>query len=332
MGEQKPSRWTKCLLRLSATFAILLGGCYLIQPDWLAAVVLVPPWLWLFPAGLVLLVSLRHWRTVTFRVTAVVWIAFLLLFVEQSRTLFRHSAWPTQEWTRLCRQHQCLRVVSLNCGDGGVKSLREVSEWNPDLVLIQESPGEDAIRQVAREMFGEDAFVLYSWNSSIIGRGELQEQVHDEDDHFVHARVKLSDGDELDVVSLRLSPPVARLDFWAPGFWRDHLDRRQDHRHEIETVLTHLQDRAKPSHVIIGGDFNAPPYDGALWPLNDELRDTFAQAGRGWGGTGSNGYPLFRVDQIRVNDEFQIGAAFSVKTVHSDHRMVVCDLLLEKVP
>ena len=332
MSEPSDFIWAKRLLRFSSALGILLILGYAIQPDRLAAVVLVPPWFWVIPAGFAFLLSIRLWRGSLFRVTLVVWVVFLLLFVEQSVTLFRDGAWPTEQWQSACQEHHCLRVVSLNCGDGGVKSLREVIEWKPDLVLIQESPTEEDVRQVAQELFGEEAFILYGWNSSIIGQGELQEQFQDESDHFIHARWKLVSDHELDVVSLRLSPPVARLDFLAPGFWQEHRDRRQEHRQEIEEMLNHLENHAASSHVILGGDFNAPAYDDALWSLNDDFQDTFAAAGRGWGGTGSNESPMFRVDQIWVGDAFRVGATFSVKTVQSDHRMVICDLLLSETP
>jgi hypothetical protein len=327
-SQNKPS-WTQWLLAIAATLAVALTGCYLVQPDALAALVLIPPWVWLVPAGLALLLGIRQWRSALFRVTLVVWGLFTFLFVEQIWTLSRSSEWPTQEWTELCQQHDCLRVVSLNCGDGGVKSLREVDEWNPDLVLIQESPGDEDVRQAARKLFGENAFVVYDGETTIIGRGELETQISEEAGQFVHARVILPQDQTIQVVSLHLSPPVFRTDFWTPGFWSDHYQRRREHRTEIEELLSHLEQHVDDSPLIVGGDFNAPPYDDALLRMNHDFQDTFLMAGRGWGGTGSNESGMFRVDQIWVNDEFRIGAAFTVKTVHSDHRMVVCDLLLD---
>jgi endonuclease/exonuclease/phosphatase (EEP) superfamily protein YafD len=81
--------------------------------------------------------------------------------------------------------------------------------------------------------------------------------------------------------------------------------------------------------LIIGGDFNAPPNDGALAPLRLRLVDTFRQAGRGWGNTGTNRFPFFRVDQIWAGGSLRAESVFAQRTVHSDHRMVVCDLILQ---
>lgn len=81
--------------------------------------------------------------------------------------------------------------------------------------------------------------------------------------------------------------------------------------------------------VIVGGDFNAPPDDAALFPLRKRLFDTFRKSGRGWGNTGTNAYPLFRVDQIWASQHFRPESVRAQKTIHSDHRMVICDLVLE---
>jgi endonuclease/exonuclease/phosphatase (EEP) superfamily protein YafD len=81
--------------------------------------------------------------------------------------------------------------------------------------------------------------------------------------------------------------------------------------------------------VIIGGDFNAPPNDGSLVTLKHRLHDTFRDAGRGWGNTGTNRFPLFRVDQILVGEGLRAESVCARRTIHSDHRLVVCDLTLE---
>jgi len=52
-------------------------------------------------------------------------------------------------------------------------------------------------------------------------------------------------------------------------------------------------------------------------------------AGIGWGSTGTNHYPLFRVDQIWVSRHFRAESVTAQKTIHSDHRMVLCDLIVE---
>ena len=50
--------------------------------------------------------------------------------------------------------------------------------------------------------------------------------------------------------------------------------------------------------------------------------------GRGWCNTIVNEIPFARIDQIWVSDDFQVHSLRVVKTMHSDHRMVICDLIV----
>jgi len=104
--------------------------------------------------------------------------------------------------------------------------------------------------------------------------------------------------------------------------------KRISHREQINRIIEHLQSVPSGSHLIVGGDFNAPPRDDALALLQSRLSDAFLTAGSGWGATGTNEYPLFRVDQVWVSNSLQPVSATAKKTQHSDHRMVVCDLVI----
>lgn len=59
--------------------------------------------------------------------------------------------------------------------------------------------------------------------------------------------------------------------------------------------------------------------------LGPDLRDSFATHGVGWGGTGPNGYPLFRIDQIWTDSRIAPRKVYAQSTEHSDHRMVICE-------
>ena len=80
--------------------------------------------------------------------------------------------------------------------------------------------------------------------------------------------------------------------------------------------------------VICGGDFNAMQGDPVAATMAPRLRDSFAEAGKGWGNTIVNDMPGLRIDQIWVSAQFKATTLFAHKTVDSDHRMVICDLIL----
>jgi endonuclease/exonuclease/phosphatase (EEP) superfamily protein YafD len=92
--------------------------------------------------------------------------------------------------------------------------------------------------------------------------------------------------------------------------------------------MADLSDTASTSPLVVGGDFNTTPLDTAFDALRPRLADSFARAGLGWGATGTNDWPLFRVDQVWTNSSIIPTQVSAAKTIHSDHRMVVCDVIL----
>lgn len=302
---------------------------YWSQPDWLAPITLLPPWCWLIP-GVALALFGRSRRRHHFAAALTLWAAFIVLFCEEPRSLILSKSWPTTNWLAAREHGRGIRVISLNCNVGQSESVQEVAFWQPDLVLLQESPGEEQLRRLSRELFGDDGTHLYGGDVSILARGKLQPKLASDRSCFIHAEIDLPAGSRANIVSLRLAPPVYRLDFWSPAFWIEHHNKRLEHRQQIHDLMKQIERDASPNLWVVGGDFNAPPYDGALEPLHTQLADTFRQAGRGWGSTGTNQFPLFRVDQIWVSQGFHVESVKAIETIHSDHRMVVCDLIIDE--
>lgn len=330
-SEERLLARRKWALAVSAAICVAVFLCYLWQSDWLVPVTLVPGWCWLAP-GLAMLAfgaSRRHKRW-TFAVLAL-WLAYVVVLVPEARSLARVGSWPTAEWTAAGQQGRAVRVVSLNCLCANWRAAAEVARWQPDIVFLQESPSSEHLERLARDLFGDKGTFVQGGDCSILARGDIEPHGVDRTSHFVHATVALPSAVTVDVISVRLSPPVLRLDFWTPGCWRDHHYKRVEHRRQILKVMEPIKLIPPSRPLIVGGDFNAPPNDGALGPLRQRLSDTFLQAGRGWGHTGTNDYPLCRVDQIWASPHFRAESVTAQKTIHSDHRMVVCDLIVNQV-
>ena len=195
----------------------------------------------------------------------------------------------------------------------------------PDVVLLQESPGHDALATIARNLFGDEGSFVAGGDTAILARGAIKPLFVDRGAHFIVGRVKFKDGRELDCVSLRLAPPPSRLDFWTLGFWSEHREMRHRHRRQLRQVVAQLHEIASQS-LVIGGDFNTTGLDRALDELRPQLNDAFDGSGTGWGATGTNDWPLFRVDQIWTNTGLIPVSVLAEKTDCSDHRMVLCDV------
>ncbi len=328
-AAMRVSVWRPAALVVSVLLCLVLAICHWLQPDWLAALTLVPVWFWLLPACLLVRLGFerKHWRSAA--AVLLLWLGFVIAWDEGLRSLAWIGRRPTAQWVAARREGRAVRVVSLNCGLGSAPSAAaEVVRYDPDIVLLQESPGQEEVERLARELFGSNGGVVWSYDTSILARGRVVPPAGFRPSHFVRATVTLPSGFEVDVVSLRLSPPVTDLTFWTPGFWRSHWENRVRHRDEIQEVMDSLKDCPESAHLIVGGDFNAPAGDGALTPLHGRLHDSFREAGRGWANTGTNDSPLFRVDQIWTSGRLHAEAVTARSTVHSDHRIVVCDLVI----
>jgi len=327
--DPRAKKWRrrKWALVVSATLCLAISICRCLQPDWLAPVTLVPAWFWLLPALALTVrgISPRH-RLWSLAVVTL-WVVYTVLLVEEARSLSRTRSRPIAEWKSARDRGRGIRVVSLNCAAGDRQAAEEVARWQPDIVLFQESPSRKHLDHLSRELYGNDGAYLWGGDTSILARGRIQPSGADRTPHFVHATVQLPTGLTADVFSVRLSPPVFRLDFWMPGFWCDHRDKRIKHRQQILEVMKRIEGIPEHQFLIVGGDFNAPPDDSALGPLQKRLLDTFLEAGHGWGNTGTNNAPFFRVDQIWASPHFRAESVTAQKTIHSDHRMVVCDLV-----
>lgn len=309
--------WARVPLAISTLMCIAIAICYTWRLDAWAAVTVFPCWVWAL-AGIILVAAAR--RHVQRRYTVILvltWCLLGLAFADHPLCLLRFRGSHSEPW---------LRIVSLNCA-GSRSAVAEVVALRPDIVLIQESPGREPLVALAGELFGKDGNVLVGVDASIVARGAIEElAVPDSVDLYaVHGRVRLTDGRELEVISLRLEPPLVRIDLWSADCWRAQTANRQRRRKQLETILSAVSTSNNKLPLIVGGDFNAPPGDAVFQALKP-LDDAFGQAGRGWGNTIINAAPFLRIDQIWLSSELQALDVYSRKTRHSDHRMVACDI------
>ena len=89
---------------------------------------------------------------------SLIWLATLLICPDEIASVARlwHEApapgtpAPTKDDARP------LRVVTLNCRKHNHKSLEAIKEWQPDIVLLQESPFRPYLTQLATDIYGKD--------------------------------------------------------------------------------------------------------------------------------------------------------------------------------
>lgn len=162
---QVPGWIRTALLTVSVALCLSLAVCYTLQPDACVALTIWPTWLWLLPG---LLLAWMAWsragQRAVFGVT-LLWVAFLLVFAEEPRSLTRLGA---------TNSAADLRVVSLNCAGGSVAAAEEVKSAAPDLVLLQEVPTAAQVQKLGAKLFGPEAATLCGLDTAILARGQLR--------------------------------------------------------------------------------------------------------------------------------------------------------------
>lgn len=296
----------------SASLLVILAALYAFRPAMTTAITTWPAAVGMFLGIGIAMFARRPRRWLIFG-----WLAFGLIFVEEFRSLPREL---------LPAQNRDFRVITLNCAGGSALAAAEVKALQPDLVLLQESPSRPDLERLAQELFGDSTLVTSGPDAAILARGKLTPIPRPRRiGNFVAARWEPAPGQSIDVVSLRLAPPVLRFDLLNPAAWQKFSRSRDQRGEEMNQIQRQLQSLgAKP--VIIGGDFNTPPDAGIQKNLLANMQDAFNVAGVGLGATCVNPYPsIVRIDQIWTTPRVECVRAWVATTQNSDHRMLVAD-------
>jgi endonuclease/exonuclease/phosphatase (EEP) superfamily protein YafD len=142
--------------------------------------------------------------------------------------------------------------------------------------------------------------------------------------------VTLQNGRVVEIVNLRLEPAIVRVDYWSPECWRLQTENRRVRRRQLQEIVARFAATPPAVPLLVGGDFNAPAGDKILRLLEPRLRDSFSEAGVGWGNTITVDFPFARIDQLWIDRHWAPTRVVAVPTKSSDHRMVIADLLLQK--
>ena len=244
------------------------------------------------------------------------WLLFAASFVDEAKSFPRMA---------LHADRGRLRVVTLNCAGGTGAAAEEILPLKPDVVLLQESPSEAEVKAFAQRIFGDKGSAIVGADASIVVPGKLT--VHGlptGTSDFVCGEWESGFG-KLEVVSLRLTPPVMRIDLFKSEARQEFSKNRRTRRDEVNELAAKLS-KMGVQPDILGGDFNTPPDPNVQFAVVDGLMDSFAEAGRGYGATCVNPYPcVVRIDQIWHSSKLKCVNSWVVKTEHSDHRMLVAD-------
>ncbi|HSP41707.1 MAG TPA: endonuclease/exonuclease/phosphatase family protein, partial [Luteolibacter sp.] len=163
----------------------------------------------------------------------------------------------------------------------------------------------------------------------VVTRGQIRREVRNPAMRSQQVTVELPDGRQIEVVNVHLETAATNLRFWRRDAWREHRVNRAIRLTENATMLQVLEQTTNfpNTPTILGGDFNAPATDPVHRRLARDFTDSFAAAGTGWGNTFQRRFPILRIDQVYATRHFTPVRCAAAVTRHSDHRMVVADLI-----
>lgn len=303
---------------VSAGVCLTLTVCYLFKPDFLAALTIWPFWVPATLGFLPLTFRLKKDRLRLRRGVLAIWIIAWVAIGDEPAALGRMLFVRGQPHT--------LRVVSLNCAGGSIDAARESLAYQPDVVLLQETPSRKELETLAAEL-GLGWHLVVGPDASVLAHGRLRPvELPRGTGDFIAVWAEIPTALEpVLIVSLRLQPPVFRLDYWSPDCWITLARNKSDRRKELAEIANWVASTAGASPVVLGGDFNTPPDHTVTRSLDGVCTDSFRRAGVAWGGTAVNEFPMVRIDQVWTSSDFIPVKVVSMATKHSDHRMVVAD-------
>lgn len=97
---------------------------------------------------------------------------------------------------------------------------------------------------------------------------------------------------------------------------------------QTDALLRNQAECGMPSFIC--GDVNDTPMSYSYKELSQGRKDTFREAGYGFGATYSIMWPLLRIDYMFVPEEAEVYSHYTPKVKHSDHYPVVAEIGMEK--
>jgi len=231
-----------------------------------------------------------------------------------------------------------LRVITWNIREGtkdARASVEQLAALDPDIVLFQEFwPGREVtMREALQESDHFRAYYVAGRRRAILSRWPVKPF----DDSVAPRslstawRVEVAPGLSIICVNAHLTPLALKTQLLRGWSWR-HLQRAVARtRRELTELRAALEFYAQRGSVVLGGDFNLPPYYPELRRATASFKDCFRANGFGWGKTAPVKLPAMRPDMIFVPPASRVYYAGAVPTQWSDHYMTLVEVAVPVV-
>lgn len=317
------------LTSASAALLAAVASLYILRPEWGVAVTVSPLAVWVL-IGVVALVPCMV-TSVRRRAIAVMagWLLLAVLACEEPRAIMHVAReWPEESWEQARPSGRALRIITMNCAGGDERAASDAMGYEPDILLLQEAPGDAETAAVLASVAGYEA--ARGLDCTIIARGEVR--AWERDPRLLRttgADVRV-EGHSIAAISTHIELPWTRIDVYRSAAWRAAAAAQASRREEMSALADLAIGAPRDVPLVLGGDLNTPAGDRLLRLLPRYLHDAFEEAGTGWPNTIVSDMPISRIDYIYVSDHFEVRRSVARYTPHSDHRMVIADVVLRE--
>ncbi len=222
-----------------------------------------------------------------------------------------------------------------------------IKETKADIVCLQEVDlnGEYDIRRFFQEHLPEyDAgYFMYINNEGaygnvtlsrfpIVDKGRLE--FEKSSNLAIYTDLKVSTGSTLRVYNCHFESYNISLATLAKSWSRDSTLVRDTEEKmkksivkrpvQVDQVMSDIEDC--PLESIVAGDFNDNPMSYTYYRLMKGRKDTFVEAGRGFGATYSTLWPFIRIDYVLYPKHFKAVSHHTPRLPFSDHYPVVAEI------
>lgn len=349
--------WFRLSIRLcSWTFLVGLGllmlGFHLVGQSNLttAALMYLPPWLWILPSLLLLPATLLFdWKS---------FIAVLLAILFYG--MFHMGYQPTvfSNASIVARMPNSIRVLSWNRGQSRGVSLQPLkSELMPHFILLQdagrrfESYRNNPEYAEFRDVVSSSEFTLLSrWPVLASESLAFSAPAASGISHPAAARFEVAaESGPIVIYSVHLHTPRGALESYKHGSfiygvvglpgtpWGEKRKIYQSFWDLQMTVAKEIADRIKKENapVIVAGDFNTPAFGPLYGRFSEFLMDVHQEAGKGFGfsfpGNSKSVFtlrrPWLRLDQIFVSSQWEVLNSATIQA-NAQHLPVFADIRL----
>ena len=325
--------WLALLISTILHSFILFSFNY--NSDLLSIVTVFPIWLWSAIGLGFITISIICTKKKILVCFFGAWIITAILGSDEFTSLKR-GIFPSLKKSRTladsAKPMETLRVASINCNGRKIKAALESIDYNPDIIFLQESPSPKELQIIKNKLLDPTIQIVGGWDCAIIARGKLTKRNYPSlfYKHAAGAMLTLENGSAIELLCVHLERAVTRWDLWNKNCWTEHQKRSLERRDQLSQLLSKYEEFASDRPKIFGGDFNSPKNSNLFKIVSPEYTNAFSSIGKGIGNTFTNYFPVIRIDHIYSNSGLEPIDASAIRTVHSDHRMLICDFILKE--